>query len=351
MADFHAFDFLDEPAAATPPFVVLYGDKPFLQQLALEHILQPLIGDDSDGSIHAIEGDATDWRDVNDELATVSLFGPNVRVVVVRAADKFVTKYRDNLEDYANKPFPKSLLVLEVKSWPGNTRLAKQIKKTHLQLDCRAPKKPRGNSLDDKRVIDWIQQRASNQHQRQITKQAADLLFEMVETDFGRIEQELAKLSLFVEPEEKIGPDLVRDMVGGWRTKSTWELADTIASGDIQGALEQLDALLRAGEAPAALLPQLSWSLRRFAVATRIFAQFEASGSRIKLSDALAQAGFRPWPAGAITAAEKQLRRIKRPRALQLYQWLLDADLALKGSHSDPARARYVLEDLCFKLA
>ena len=349
MADIHAFEYLEQ-AAESSPFVVIYGDKPFLQQLCLQHLLGEATGEEDDGLVNVLEGDAAEWRDVNDELATVSLFGPSTRIVVVRSGDKFVTRNRDALEDYAHKPLNKSLFILEVKTWAGNTRLAKQVKSELLQIDCRAPRKGTGNTIDEQRVVDWIQNRARSKHERDITKQAARLLLELVEVNFGRMDQELAKLSLYVKEKEKISPDLVRDIVGGWRTKSTWDLADTIAAGDLKGGLEQLDALLRAGESPIGLLPQLSWSLRRFAVAARVFTQSEQSGNRMKLSEALEQAGFRTWPAGTLATAEKQLRRMKRQRALKLYEWLMEADIALKSTHSDPDGARFVLEDLCFKL-
>ncbi len=46
---------------------------------------------------------------------------------------------------------------------------------------------------------------------------------------------------------------------------------------------------------------------------------------------------------------EQQLRRIGRQRGGQLYEWLLDADLALKGSSSLPPRL--VLERMIVRLA
>ena len=60
-------------------------------------------------------------------------------------------------------------------------------------------------------------------------------------------------------------------MVGGWRTKSVWELADTAAEGNAAEALKQLDKILQSGEKPIAIFGQLSWALRRYAVATRMF--------------------------------------------------------------------------------
>jgi hypothetical protein len=45
------------------------------------------------------------------------------------------------------------------------------------------------------------------------------------------------------------------------------------------------------------------------------------------------------------------LRRLGRDRGRQLYRWLLDADLALKGSSSSPVRSRLELEELIVRLS
>jgi len=47
--------------------------------------------------------------------------------------------------------------------------------------------------------------------------------------------------------------------------------------------------------------------------------------------------------------AETQLRRLGRQRGAQLYRWLLETDLALKGDSAMPPRL--VLERLIIRLA
>jgi DNA polymerase-3 subunit delta len=126
---------------------------------------------------------------------------------------------------------------------------------------------------------------------------------------------------------------------------------DAAAAGDTAEALAQLDRLLHAGEHPLALLGPISWSLRRYAAATRIFERAERGGQRITLREALAQAGVRDWPAGALAAAEKRLMQLGRQRAGKLYRWLLEVDLALKGSHSQEDRARWALEQLLVRMS
>ena len=84
---------------------------------------------------------------------------------------------------------------------------------------------------------------------------------------------------------------------------------------------------------PIAILAQIGSTLRRFAAAARLIEQAEAAGRRLSLRQALEEAGFKAF---TLSKAESQLRQIGRVRAARLYRWLLDADLALKGSSSSP---------------
>ena len=44
------------------------------------------------------------------------------------------------------------------------------------------------------------------------------------------------------------GLEPVRELVGGWRTKTTWDMLDLAAAGNAGRAILELDRLLSAGE-------------------------------------------------------------------------------------------------------
>ncbi|MEM9826675.1 MAG: DNA polymerase III subunit delta, partial [Planctomycetota bacterium] len=112
---------------------------------------------------------------------------------------------------------------------------------------------------------------------------------------------------------------------------------------------KQLDKLITGGQKPVALLPQIAWGLRRLGLATSVVQYFERSGRAWRLEDAVAAAGIRR--PGEVGVATQQLRSLGRDRGTQLLPWLLDADLRLKGTHSDDGRDRFLLESLVLKLA
>lgn len=349
----HAFEFLDASDLPPATVCVVFGDEPFLKQLVLKKLRQQILGEGAGVPFASFEGKSAEWRDVIDELSTVSLFGGNTRLAVIDPADDFVSTCRTQLEDYVAKPKGKSTLILVVETWQSSTRLYKAVDKCGLQIECCAPQTKRGKSkfLDEKRLCRWLSSWAKSRHAATLPAESAEALLELVGPHLGLLDQELAKLALFTEAKGKVTPELVNDVVGGWRTKTIWELVDAATDGNAAVALTELNRLLQAGEHPLALFGSISWSLRRFAGATRIYEQAEREGRRMKLSEALEQAGVRRWPRDALANAERRLMQLGRERAGKFYRWLLEADLAMKGSHSTPHRARLVLERLILRMA
>jgi DNA polymerase-3 subunit delta len=347
----HAFDVLDSAAGQRlPRMVALFGDDRFLKRLVLDHVLA---GGSEAGEDARYAGDAAEWREIADDLATGSLFSSGPRRVLVSDADALVTRCRGELESYAGGGAGGGTLVLELASLPSNTRLYRSVAEHGWLIDCRPPEIERGRSKvpDVNRTQKWLDNWAKRRHNIRLLPEAMELLTGLVGWDFGRLDQELAKLALFVEQQGRIDAELVQQVVGGWRTQTTWEMLDAVAEGRADAALRQLDQLLQAGESPLALFGSTAWSLRRFAAATRLVERQERHGGRLDLAAILQQAGFRNWPSNALDQARKQLQQISRQRGGQLYRWLLETDLALKGSHSSPHRSRWALELLFLRLA
>jgi DNA polymerase-3 subunit delta len=338
----HALDYLSQAEKHPPrPVCAIFGDDLFLRRESLQQLRKAVLGDeDGDFSFSSFPGDdaALPLRDVLDELATVAMFGSVKRLVVVEDADSFVSRYRTDLENYVLRPSRTGVLVLDLDSLPANTRLYKLIAADGLAVDCAAPA--------ETRITKWLVDWAKRRHKLQLSSAAADELVELVGPELGLVEQELAKLAANLGEEKRITPELVQRYVGGWRAKTTWNMLDAALDGNVPEAMRQLDRLLASGEEPIGISAQISASLRRFAAATRLVLQAEAAGRRITLSQALEQSGIKRY---FVDKAERQLRNLGRHRGLQLYQWLLQADLDLKGQSSAPPRI--ILERLVISLA
>ena len=336
-----ALTFLKNPPQRLGPLVAVFGGDPYLKRevlCAVRGVVDALGSDELES--RAVEGPQADLRDILDELCTVSLFGDCPRLVIVEDADTFVTEHRGALEGYLEHPAKRGVLVLDVKTWPSNTRLAKATKAAGgLAVRCDPPKVPQ--------LRDWLTHRAKELRVG-LRRESLDLLLDLAPQELGVLEQELAKLAAYVGLDGQITPSTVQANVSGGRVRQTWDMIDAAARGDAAEALRQLDRLLASGEDPLGVLPQMAGVLRRFAVAGRIVEAAERAGRRPNLHAALQHAGILPFK---LADAERQLRQIGRHRTNQLLRQLLEADLALKGSHSRPALARRVLERLIVGLS
>lgn len=347
-----ALEVLIEPTAYRPaPVTVLAGADGYLRHEVRRALLAAL-NEPSEGGegplVEHFDGKRAELRDVLDALAERSLFGESGSVVVVEDADPLIKRCRAQWEDYAAKPSRDALLVLEVAQWPANTRLAKQVAQTGLTVHCQVPDRGQELAAFQRRLKQWLGAIAEREYQTKLAPDAAEALLDRLPPEPGLAYQEVCKLALLAGAGTSIDATLVREHVGNWRTRRTWDMIDAAADGHAAEALAQLDRLLAAGEQPLALLPQMASTLRQFATAARLFQQAEQSGAKISLRDALERAGT---PHFKLADAQRQLQQLGRPRALHLLQWLLEADLDLKGHNSTGDRARRVLEVLILRLS
>lgn len=327
---------------------MVFGDDAFLRRWALNWLIEQT-GVQQEW-VHFFDGDTADWVDVHDEIATVSLFDQDeTKVVVVRNASKFISGYRPQLEKWLEKSGSSSILLLETSTWVATTKLYKSVNELGIAVRASVPKLQAWGDPPDLNLIEkWLLFRAAQHHKLKLTKIQAERILDLVGTDFSLLDNELAKLALFVGKDGTVTDQQLSETVGGWRLQTVWTILDEIAEGRIAEALVHVDRLLATGESIHAVLPQLSWGLRRFGVAAHLIEQAERVSRPLRIPDALTQAGFRKPD---LAKAEKQLRRIGRGRAIKLLTWLLEADVKLKGSHSNEDRSRFMFEELLLRLS
>lgn len=324
--------------ADVPPVVVLFGDEPFFKSHLWRRVRAAVLGDQADQwSLRVFDGTEADWRDVEAELRTVAMFAAR-RLVRMESADGFVSKNRSALEEYIARPARKSVLVLELSSFPSNTRLYKAVATAGWAVDCSSPAPAE--------LVKWLRRWAKAEHRVQLDDDAAKLLCDLVGAEAGLLDQEIAKLSLWAGDPPRITAELVAQRTGAWRARTAWELIDAALDGKADEALKLLDQLLSSGEQPIGILAQVSATLRRLAAAARLIIRGELLGRRPTLRQALLQAKVHPH---FVDRAQRQLERLGRARAKTLCRRLLEADLDLKGD--SPLPPRLILERLILFLA
>jgi DNA polymerase-3 subunit delta len=211
-------------APANLPVYALVGSDAFLQLQALARILRQLPADvqrvDADG-------ETAELADVLDELRSFAMFGSG-KLVVVRNADAFLTKYRSQLEDYVAAPSSSGTLALRLTSLPANQRIYKAIAKVGAIEQCEPPKD----------LARWLIERARTEHRATISPDAAAMLADLIGADMGRLDGELAKLAL-ASDDNTIGPDDVSEAVAFQRERQMWDMTNALAAGQTDEAIRR----------------------------------------------------------------------------------------------------------------
>src|SRR5262245_7813408 len=163
--------FLDRVATArVQPLYVLHGDESFLKRLVSEALRRLVLGPEGDPlALSSFPGDRAAWPAVLNDLRTRPFLSPR-RLVIVEDADPFVSAERAKLEkfvaDLDNAPST-GVLVLDVKTWAANTRLAKAVPDS-MTITCDTP--------DTRSLPEWCVRRCAAEHGKQLGGAAARLL-------------------------------------------------------------------------------------------------------------------------------------------------------------------------------
>lgn len=311
VADFLTRKKLGEP----PPILAIVGDCEFFRRQARQRIRSWVLGPDGDDLAYmTFDGPHADLRAVLDELRTPPFFG-EVRLVVMRDADPFITKNREPLERYAAAPSPYGTLLFEAVTMPSNTRLYKAIAASGLVLDAKAPAA--------RFLAGWVCKWGAAEHGVEIQPPDAEWLVELVGAEPGILDQELRKLATYVGPGGQIDRATVTRLAADTPSESVFALIDAALSGNPRRGLQLLDESLAAGEAAVKILVMLTTQLQRIAQTDRLLAAGVGP-----IEQAMEQAGVLPFLRGKV---REQMNHLGRARIATLYRRLLQADLDLKG--------------------
>jgi len=214
------------------PVYALVGTDAFMQTQRLGEIMSLL---PKDAQRIDVDGERAELSQVLDELRSFAMFG-GAKVVVVGNGDDFITRFRDQLERYCEKPSDSATLVLRVESLPKNHRIARIIAKTGQIMECAPPA--------DRAIVPWIINRGKAQHQVAVTPQAAEMLKELIGNDLGRLDNELAKLAL-QSTSGKIDVPEVSLSVAFAREQEMWHMTDEVATGHISQAIKRWRQLVQ----------------------------------------------------------------------------------------------------------
>ena len=231
-------------SGAAKPVYALVGADSYLQT---ERLAEILAGFPKDLQRLDLDGEKAELSDVLDELRSFAMFGGG-KLVVVRDADAFITRFREQVENYLAEPSSSATLILRCASLPSNTRVYKLIQKAGSVEKCEPPK-----PADLPR---WIIQHGKSAHQLTVNLDAAQLLADLIGDDLGKLDNELAKLALQIDGNRLELKD-VRQGVAFQREQEMWDMTNQIAAGHADQALRRWRQLVQMD--PSAEFRAVTW--------------------------------------------------------------------------------------------
>ncbi|MHC4717718.1 MAG: DNA polymerase III subunit delta [Planctomycetota bacterium] len=240
------------PGKPPKPIYVLHGPDEYLRRRYRQELTRRLLGP-GEAEVALTDLDATaELSDVLDELRTAPLLASR-RVVVIRNAGTFVTRYRKQLEAYVDNPSEAGSLILIVGTWPARARLAKRVTEVGETFDCSRP--------SESALPRWIA-KAAGSNGKTVSPDAAAALAAWIGPDLARLASEIEKLCLYVAARKEIAVDDVAAVVAATAGPEPFALTNAIEAGDRRKALEALGAVMRVRGEEFRALGMIGWMLR-----------------------------------------------------------------------------------------
>lgn len=278
----------------------------------------------------SVEGDEAIVSEVLDELKTVP-FLADKRVVLVKNAEGFVSKHREILERYFEKPAGTGVLILAVASWDARTRLAKMLPKVGSLMTMEAPPKWK--------LPEHLVQYAATKYKIKLNRDAAEMLVELIGEELSPLYNELEKLILFARDEKVIRADHVESLTGHHRIYGAFEVIDAMTGGSAGQAVTRLRNMFEQDKsAEYSVVGAFAFHLRRMFQAKALLEK------RISPADVAKQ--LRIWYNKDRFFA--QLQRITLSQIAAFLEELAAIDYATKTGQ---AQAAVAIEQLVLKLA
>lgn len=213
----------DIKAGKLYPVYLFHGEESYIIDEAADMLETAVVPEHAKAFDQQIlYGTDCDARYVMEQLMLFPLLASK-RLVIIREA-QLMSDIKD-LEGYASKPAPSSILVLcyKGKSLDKRLKLYDAIKK-HGFIVAADP-------LKESQVVPWIMQ-TSKELELRLEPDAAESLVELIGPDISRLYPELKKLKSLHAKDESVTRTEIIDLVGLSREYNVFELQGALESGD-----------------------------------------------------------------------------------------------------------------------
>ncbi len=257
------------------PIYLVSGDEPLQRAEACDAIRAAAREQGfSEREVMHVEG-GFDWGELQAASDALSLFAERRIIELRMPSPKPGKEGGAALAEYAANPPSDNLLLIDC----GKLEKAQQNGKWFKALD-KAGAVLQVWPVEAGRLPGWISERM-RRHGLQPSREAAQLLAEMVEGNMLAADQEIAKLAL-LHPPGPLGVEAVEAAAADSVRYDNFELVDAAFNGEAARCRRMLDGLRGEGEEPLKLLAALLFKLRQVEPMARAVAAGVSPGQAMK---------------------------------------------------------------------
>ena len=221
------------------------GDESFRKEEAVDALVARVVEPGTEAfCLDVLRGDESDAAAILTAVSLVPMMAER-RVVVVRDFHKLPQKDREAVADYAERPAPGTVLVLEAPRVNLKTRVYERLAASAVSVVF--------YPLFPERVPAWLQQHAKRYGKR-LTPEAAHQLQAIAGSDLGELAGEVEKLAVFVGGRDTIAAGDVESALGPVRAGSVFDIAEAVGEKDLAKALDAYQRAIDGGDAPQAIV-------------------------------------------------------------------------------------------------
>ena len=292
------------------PVQALVGSDVFLQLDALARLVTQL----PKGTQRVdVDGESAELGNVLDEVRSFAMFSES-KLIVIRAADDFISRFREQMEDYVAKPAVDSVVVFRMNSLPKNQRIYKLIDKHGEIHPCEPPLQ--------KDLPAWIVKRAKDAHDLTVPLDAARVLADLIGNDLGRLDNEIEKVAL--QTDGKVDAATIGKSVSFQREQEMWDMTDEVAAGRTASAVKRWRNLVQMD--PSAEYRAVTW-LTMWLEKVRRYYTFKHQG----MNEAMVLKELKIWPFEKQRPFVENAQKLGEKRTGQLIELLAEVDKRSKS--------------------
>jgi len=314
------------------PIYLLYGNENYLKEDISKKFRNRLI--DSayrELNYKVFYGEKLSINEVINDLETLPMISKH-KLLIIKEAEKINKNDETKLINYFNRPSLEnnfSTLIIIYKEGRPNKKLITAIKRVGVAVNF---------SLTDKSKLTlWIKSKF-RKSDKKITQEALFYLQSIVDSDLGRLFNEIEKIDIYTKDQKIIEKEDVMITIGGSEAVNIFKVLDAIGDKDIKNAMGGLVKLNQGNlhhlSIFAMIYRQIKLIFQTKLLLTKGF-NFKEVEKKLKL------------PYFVVEKIIKQSKKYTFKEICKSYELLNIADLEFKDSQKEP---KIILEELVVKI-